>query len=170
MASALSEAYLEETQRELQILHDLWTKLRQAMDKAGSGEVISREEENEFLKIKSEGTKYHRILKGKLTDQKTRIKKLEFNYDRMVEMFRSSISISHIRNLPEADQTKMRADWHRISIQLQFILGAYDFLRSGEVVIKKRQPRKPKAGKGEKGSGFGFGRILKILDDLGVFG
>jgi hypothetical protein len=147
MASALSEAYLEETQRELEIIYDLWMKLRQAIERAVSGEVISREEENEFLKIKSDGTKYHRILKGKLSDQKTKIKKLEFNYDRMVEIFRGTISIAHIRNLPDADQTKMRSDWHRIAIQLLFILGSYEFLQSGEVIIKKRQHRKSKGGK-----------------------
>lgn len=159
MASALSEPYLEETQKELQILYDLWVKLRQAMDRATSGEVISREEENEFLRIKSDGTKYHRILKGKLSDQKTKIKKLEFNYDRMVEMFRGTISVAHIRNLPEADQTKMRSDWHRIAIQLQFILGAYEFLQSGEVVIKKRQHRRARGSK--KDSSGMIGRIFK---------
>jgi hypothetical protein len=150
--AVLKPEYLEETAREIHLLLDLWQKVREALEKALATEPITKEDEQDFLRVKSDGTKYHRILKKKLTDQTTRIKRLDFAYDKMLEILRSSISIAHLRALPESDVKRMRTDWHRIYIQLCDIVGAYDFLRSDQVNLAKVAKR----------TGMGAGPLAKV--------
>jgi hypothetical protein len=168
----LKVEYVEETAQELRTMLDLWLKVKHYLQKAVSGEPITREDEGDFLRIKSDGTKYHRILKNKMTDQKTRIKKLDFNYDRMIDILRSSISIQHLRSLPEADMKRSMTEWHRIYVQLCNALGAYDFLRSDQVNLAKAAKRsgEPHGLIGKAKKALGDKRVLAGLAVLIVGG
>jgi hypothetical protein len=137
----LKTEYLQETVKELHLMVDLWQKVRDFLKIARSNEPITKEHEAEFLRVKSEGSKYHRILKRKLTDKETRIKKLDFPYDNMIEILRGSISIAHLRGLPEADQKKLQSDWHKTFIGLCTVAGAYEFLSSDQINLARAAKR-----------------------------
>jgi len=142
--AVLKREYLEETAQELRLLQELWEKVRSALEAALTTKAISKEDENDFLRVKSDGTKYHRILKKKLTDQQTRIKKLDFAYDRMLEILRASISIAHLRSLPETDVKRTLNEWHKINVQLNNIIGAYEFLQSDQINLSRVAKRSDK--------------------------
>lgn len=148
--AVLKAEYLQETSREIRTLLELWEKVHEALEKAQGTEPITKEEEQDFLRVKSDGTKYHRILKKKLTDQATRIKRLDFAYDKMLEILRSSISIAHLRALPPSDVKKMRSDWHKINVQLHYVKGAYEFLASDQVNLSRVAKRTRAATRGER--------------------
>lgn len=153
--AGLKPEYIEETSKEISILLELWMKVRDFLKIANSGDPITKEDESTFLKVKSDGTKYHRILKKKLTDQTTRIKNLDFDYDRMIEILRGSISILHLRGLPEADMKKTSTEWHRVYIGLCHVAGAYDFLQSDQIKIS-RGTKRPDKKKGPLGKVLGI--------------
>lgn len=142
--AVLKREYLEETAQELRLLQEIWEKVRSALQAALTSKAISKEDENDFLRVKSDGTKYHRILKRKLTDQQTRIKKLDFAYDRMLEILRASISIAHLRSLPESDVKRTLNEWHKINIQMNNIIGAYEFLQSDQINLSRVAKRSGK--------------------------
>lgn len=139
--AVLKPEYVEETTRELHTLLELWLKMREFLKIAMRHEPISKEHESDFLKVKSEGTKFHRILKKRLTDAETRIKKLDFAYDKMIEILRGSISIAHLRALPEADLKKIRSEWHGVYVGLCNVAGAYEFLGSDQINLRRAAKR-----------------------------
>ncbi len=155
----LKQEYVEKTSRELETLLELWLKVREFLGIAMRNDPISKEQEADFLKVKSDGTKYHRILKKKLTDAETRIKRLDFPYDQMIEILRGSISIVHLRALPEADLKKIRTEWHRIQVGLCSVVGAYEFLGSDQINLRRAAKR--------AGGGGLFGKIAGVFKRRG---
>lgn len=159
----LKAEFVKETADEVRMLIELWIKVRTYLNRGASSEPITKEDEQDFLRVKSDGTKYHRILKQKLTDQATRIKRLDFAYDKMIDILRSSISISHVRSLPEADLKRTLTEWHKIYVQLNNVLGAYEFLSSDQINLSKAAKR--------AGDPHGFvGKLRALLSDKRVLG
>jgi hypothetical protein len=166
--AAIKAEYLDETKNELHILMELWVKVRDALQKALGTDPVTKEDEQEFLRVKSDGTKYQRVLKNKLTDAQTRIKKLDFNYEKMLDILRGSISIAHLRSLPESDVHRTLSDWHKISVQLNHVMGAYDFLSSEHAILARVSRGGKRGGKFSLSALKESGKLKWILIVLAV--
>lgn len=103
----------------------LWLRTRQFFAKANTEEPITREDEQQFLEMKSEITKYQRTVTPKMPA------KVGFGGERMTELLRQSISISHLRGLPKSDRTALLSTWHLVFILLTRAVGALKFIAEG---------------------------------------
>ena len=103
----------------------LWLRTRQFFAKANAEEPITREDEQQFLEMKSEITKYQRTVTPKMPAN------VSFGGDRMTELLRQSISISHLRGLPKPDRMALLSTWHTVFILLTRAVGALKFIAEG---------------------------------------
>ncbi|MGI8908748.1 MAG: hypothetical protein ACR2IE_19930 [Candidatus Sumerlaeaceae bacterium] len=118
----------------------LWLRAKGFLAKATTEEPITRDEEQVFLETKSEISKVQRSIAQKLPAD------VSFGADRMQEILRQSISISHLRNLPKADKQSLASNWHYVFINLSRAMGALQFLAEGYTP----PPRQQKQGSGIK--------------------
>ena len=165
-------ALLVDTREDLKHLYDLWLKFRKYYLKAFITEPISREEEHDFLEIKSEIAKYHRVLSEEVHEN------LYFAGDKIIELLRKSISVAHLRALPLVDKNLHYKMWHYIFIHLGRTLGAYQFFTEGYLPPKRTSKRDELVTisklKGMAGSEGGIkkrkmaagGQILKVVVSL----
>lgn len=123
--TATKPVKVEETLKDLKRLHELWINFRRYFLKAFSTEPISREEEHEFLEIKSEIARYQRVVSEEVGED------LYFAGDKIIELLRKSISIAHLRSLPLVDKQLNYKLWHYIFIYLGRTVGAYEFFTTG---------------------------------------
>ena len=170
---------VEDTLEDLKHLYDCWIRFRKYFLKAFSNDAIGREEEQKFLEIKSHIAKYHRVLSEEVDEN------LYFAGDKIIELLRKCISVSHLRSLPLVDKNLYYKTWHYIFIYLGRTVGAYQFFREGFVPTKRLSKKesgmtisKVKAmagsqgeGKGKKGSkamGIVAGIIVVIIIAVAV--
>jgi hypothetical protein len=117
-------------------LMGLWLHTRQYFAKASSEEPITREDEQQFLEMKSQVTKAQRTVAPRIPAD------AGFGADKMIDLLRQSISISHLRGLPRPDRTAIMAQWHSVFIYLCRSVGALKFIAEGW------QPRVKQKGAG----------------------
>ncbi|MCD6386666.1 hypothetical protein J7M23_12945 [Candidatus Sumerlaeota bacterium] len=135
MTAARKIAQIEETRNDLKQFYELWLRFRKYYLKAFTTEPITREEEQEFLEIKSEIAKYQRVLSEEVHES------LYFAGDKAIELLRKSISVAHLRTLPLVDKQLYYKLWHYIFIYLGRTLGAYQLFSEGFVPPKRSTTR-----------------------------
>ncbi len=131
-----AEANLAEAQNLLQ----LWVRLKAFLSKAESTDPISREEEQAFLEAKSEISRSQRTIMAKLPLG------VSIAPERLQEIMRQSISISHVRVLPKTDRTTLMANWHHVFIYVSQAVGGFQLVAEGY----SPPPREVKRGTGLK--------------------
>ena len=97
----------------------LWTKFRKYFLRSFTQDPIAREEEEDFLEVKSNIARYQRVINTKLEDS------LYYGADKIKALLRQSISIDHLRALPLMDKQALYRDWHSTWIYLTRTLGAF---------------------------------------------
>jgi hypothetical protein len=110
---------------EAENLLGLWLRTRQFFAKANTEDPITREEEQQFLEMKSEVTKVQRTVAPKIPAD------AGFGSEKMIELLRQSISIGHLRGLPRADRMGIMAQWHSVFIYMCRAVGALKFIAEG---------------------------------------
>lgn len=131
-----AEANLAEAQQLLQ----LWVRLKAFFVKADGTDPISREEEQAFLDTKSEISRSQRTISTKLPLG------LSIAPERLQEILRQSISISHVRVMPKSDRAVLLANWHYVFIYLSQAVGGFQLVAEGY----DPPPRAAKKGTGLK--------------------
>ncbi len=106
-------------------LMELWMLTRQYFQKANTEDPITREDEQQFLEMKSDITKYQRTVTPKMPPG------VSYGAERMTDLLRQSISISHLRGLPKPDRVALIITWHSVFIQLTRAVGALKFISEG---------------------------------------
>ena len=110
-------------------LLQLWVSFRKYFQRSFTSEPISRQEEQDFLELKSTLAKGHRALAQRSNEL--------FNYggDKILEILRQSISVGHLRALPVGDKRTLYTNWHTVFVYLSRTVGAYRFLAEGFVPL-----------------------------------
>ncbi len=134
-----------------QTLLGQWLRYRQFFLKGISDEEIDQQEEADFIETTSAIAQNIRKL-GQRIDEK----KFPFRRDQISAQLKGAISISHFRNLPEADQKGFYKELHISVIYLSRTVGALKFLNEGYVPPSLAKGKKGK--KGKKG-----GKIVPII-------
>lgn len=117
----------------------MWMQLKRFFIKANSNEPLTKDDERQFLEIKSETAKLQRTLSEKLKDQ------IKYGAEQIQNLLRQTISVAHMRNLPVTDRRNLFKDWHIVYIQLTRLVGGLEFAQqSGHI------PRGAKKGGGEQ--------------------
>ncbi|PKO18678.1 hypothetical protein CVU37_04640 [candidate division BRC1 bacterium HGW-BRC1-1] len=106
-------------------LMELWMLTRQYFQKANTEDPITREDEQQFLEMKSDITKYQRTVTPKMPEG------VSYGAERMTDLLRQSISISHLRGLPKPDRVALIITWHSVFIQLTRAVGSLKFISEG---------------------------------------
>jgi len=113
----LSEArQLLESWQEIQLLSNKATK---------SDSPISPADEQRFLDLKSGVSKLQRALAAQAP------KELVFNEKQVAELLKNSVSLQHLRGLPEKDRGSIATQSHDLYVQLLRMVGGLDFVAQG---------------------------------------
>ena len=165
MAGSKTEQANEEALRESQQLLNLWLQTKNYLAKAFTDTPVGPAEEKAFLEIKSSVSQYTRLVSQKLPPD------VKIGGERMQELMRQAISISHLRGLPKADKQVLVANWHAAFINLARAVGCLQFISEGYQVTPKGQKGaagvKPGATAKKKPSADWGGRI-KIIVALAI--
>lgn len=138
---------------EAQALMQLWLKTKTFFAKANTEDPISREEEQVFLENKSDITKYVRVLSPKLPAE------VQIGGEKIQDLMRQSISITHLRSLPRADKQALMSTWHQIFVSLSRSTGALQFIAEGY--------SPPERHKGAKSGGANISDLKKAASKKG---
>lgn len=129
---------VEEALQLSQQMLQMWIQLKRFFIKANATEPLTKDDERQFLEIKSETAKFQRGLSEKLKDN------FAYGAEQIQNLLRQTISVSHMRNLPVNDRRSLFKEWHIIYIQLTRLVGGLEFAQqTGHV------PSKTKRGGGE---------------------
>lgn len=138
MAPSKTDLANEQALQEGQQLLNLWLQAKNSLAKAFTDAPVSQEEERQFLEVKSSVSQYTRLVSQKLPPD------VKIGGERMQELLRQAISISHLRGLPKSDKQTLVANWHASFIQLTRAVGCLQFITEGY------QPQ-PKGAPGSRG-------------------
>ena len=111
---------------DLRKLSNLWFSFRIFLMMSFTNESIGQEKEHEFLDIKSQTSKYLRVLA-----QRIETRQFKYEPDKMTTLLRQAISVVHLRGLPMADRKNLVVLWHEVSIRLNQVMGAFVFISDG---------------------------------------
>ena len=119
---------------DLTSLHTLWLRMKQFLLLSFTNNSISSDIEYKFLEVKSNTTKYLRVIAEKIDPH-------QFKYEptQMSNLLRQAISISHLRGLPLADRKNLLILWHEVLIHLSQVLGAFLLIKEGYQPKKKER-------------------------------
>ncbi len=133
----------------------LWVSFRKYFQRSFTSEPISRQEEQDFLELKSTLAKNHRALAQRSNGL------FYHGGDKILEILRQSISVGHLRALPIGDKRTLYTNWHTVFVYLSRTVGAYRFLAEGFVPLLREKKggivsiAKIKAMAGTRGDGLG---------------
>lgn len=116
-----------------------WIRYRQYYFKAVSEEPISPQEDVEFRETTSALAQNVRRLAQKIDE-----KRFPTRTNEISAQLKNIISITHMRNMPEADRRTFYKEWHTSMVYLSRTVGAFKFMSEGYV------PPPPKAPPGSK--------------------
>ncbi|KPK71719.1 MAG: hypothetical protein AMJ84_05750 [Acidithiobacillales bacterium SM23_46] len=119
--------------QEARTLLNHWTRIREYLLMAFQSDPIAREQEQSFLELKSQTARSQRVVAGKMPED------LQFGSDKITDLLRQSISISHLRGLPKADKTNLVGAWHLASVMLHRAVGALEYLKESQEVVRRKQ-------------------------------
>lgn len=116
----------------------MWMQMKRFYIKANSNEPLTKDDERQFLEIKSETAKLQRSLSEKMKDA------ISYGAEQIQNLLRQTISVAHMRNLPVNDRRTLFKDWHVVYVQLTRLVGGLEFAQqTGHI------PRGAKKGGGE---------------------
>ena len=136
-------------------LLQLWVSFRKYFQRSFTSEPISRQEEQDFLELKSTLAKSYRALAQRSNEL------FYYGGDKILEILRQSISVGHLRALPIGDKRTLYTNWHTVFVYLSRTVGAYRFLAEGFVPLLREKKdgvvsvAKIKAMAGTRGDGLG---------------
>ncbi len=143
---ALSPTEVEVLYGESKKLLELWMRTKLAFLKAFGGGEISKEQENDYLQLKSEISRMYRAMGERLP------KGLHFDGDKMMEMLKNAMTMEHLKRQPPSERRTFYGTWHRVYIKLTRTLGALEVMGEGYYPHMHRKLLEVKggAGKGKK--------------------
>jgi hypothetical protein len=119
---------------DLKKLSDLWIGFHNFLMMSFTSESITQEKEHEFLEIKSQTSKYLRVLAQRIDSRQ-----FKYEPDKTTTLLRQAISVVHLRGLPMADRKNLVVLWHEVSIHASQVLGAFGFISEGYQPKKKER-------------------------------
>ncbi len=114
-------------------LLQLWVSFRKYFQRSFTSEPISRQEEQDFLELKSTLAKNHRALAQRSNEL------FYYGGEKILEILRQSISVGHLRALPMGDKRALYTNWHTVFVYLSRTVGAYRFLAEGFVPLVREK-------------------------------
>lgn len=114
-------------------LLQLWVSFRKYFQRSFTSEPISRQEEQDFLELKSTLAKSYRALAQRSNEL------FYYGGDKILEILRQSISVGHLRALPIGDKRMLYTNWHTVFVYLSRTVGAYRFLAEGFVPLLREK-------------------------------
>ena len=154
---AANELALQESQQLLQ----LWLQTKGFLAKAFTEVQVTQEEERGFLQTKSAVSQLTRTVSQKLPPD------VKIGGEKMQELLRQAISISHLRGLPKADKQLIISNWHGAFIALARAVGCLQFINQGYVPpVKEARStglKDLRGNKKKKATGGGKKLIFRII-------
>lgn len=164
MASSKVEMANEQALQESQQLLQLWLQTKGFLARAFTETPVSQEEERAFLETKSAVSQYTRTVSQKLPSD------VKIGGEKMQDLLRQAISISHLRGLPKADKQTIISNWHAAFISLARAVGCLQLISQGYVPTVKEAKsgtgiRDLKGGGATKKKAAGSGKkwVMRII-------
>jgi len=163
MKKAEVQALLQEATQ----LLEMWQSFKAFLDKALlTKDEITREDESQFLELKSAINRLSRTVAQKLPSD------LQFGVDKMADMQKNAISVAHFRQVPAVEVPAFRQQWHSIWVLLTRAAGGIRYLaEGGRPSSKKTIQNSPSKSRGKKSKKKKpIGKIIGVLLVVGAIG
>jgi len=99
-----------------------WLEFRKFLRLAISDQPITREHDQAFLEIKSAVSRNFSQLRSRLP------RELTGSPERMQDLMKGALSVTHVRNMPSADRRNLYAFWHSFYVELCRTVGALKYM------------------------------------------
>jgi len=116
-----------------------WLEFRKFLRLAISDQPITREHDQAFLEIKSAVSRNFSQLRSRLP------RDLTGSPERMQDLMKGALSVTHVRNMPSADRRNLYTLWHAFYIELCRTVGALKYM-ADEKYYPKFEEKIVKAG------------------------
>lgn len=116
-----------------------WVEFRNFLRLALSSQPITREHDQAFLEIKSAISRNFSQIRNRLPRQ------LTGSPERMQDLMKSALSVTHVRNMPATDRRQLYAMWHAFYIELCRTQGALKYMQD-EKHYPKFEEKSTKSG------------------------
>lgn len=113
---------VEETRPLVDLLLQRWLKFREFLQFAMSDKTISRNHDHLFLEVKSGISKAFSQVRNRLP------RGLMGDTERMQDVMKQALSVTHVRNLPSPDKDQLYRFWHGYYIDLCRMSGTLKFM------------------------------------------
>lgn len=137
---ALNPKEVEELHHSLKNLLEIWMHIKLAIQKSFGKGPITKEQEQAFLKLKSDLSRLYRIVNDRIP------KDLQFDGDEMIDMMKNATTMEHIHALPLTEKRNVFSQWHKIYILLSRSYGAFEVINEGYYPRLHRELLKFKGG------------------------
>lgn len=126
-------------------LLEIWMRIKLAIQRSFGKEPISAEQEQAFLKLKSDLSRLYRKVGDKLPPE------LGFEGDEMIEMMKNATTMANVQQLPLTEKRNIFSKWHRIYVLMTRAFGAMEVMNEGYHPRLHRNLLKTKKGKKARG-------------------
>jgi len=162
MTPGIKKKEIEDIFENLQHLLEYWVKFKKYLFKSFTQEPISANDETDFLEIKSVIAKYMRTLSEKIKEG------YYFGSDKIQNLTRQCISISHLRTLPLTDRKGLLVDWHTVYVIITRVAGAFQFMKEGYIPKERARVASSVASVKAGASGKGIKKEKKKISSKDV--
>lgn len=121
----IKKTTIQSTLSDTENLLEYWKRFRVCFRKTFDTDAVSKKDEQLFLEVKSGVAKFQRLVNQKID------RSMKTLTDQIQSLLRQSISISHLRAIPESDQKKLFVIIHEVYVNILTLVGAYRFMLEG---------------------------------------
>jgi hypothetical protein len=144
---ALQAKEISDLYGSLKTLLEIWMRIKLAIQRAFTGEAPTADQEQAFLKLKSELSRLYRTVGEKLPPD------LKFEGEAMIEMMKNATSMKNLQAVPVAEKRNMFSKWHRFYVLMTRSFGAMEVMNEGYHPRLHRERLKTKDNKSSKSKG-----------------
>ncbi|GEM_PF-2768732 len=130
---------VEESRPLAETLLKNWLEFRKFLRLAISEQPITRQHDQAFLEVKSNVSRAYSQLRNRLPAQ------LTGSPEKMQDLMKAALSVTHVRNMPSPDRRNLYAFWHAFYVELCRIAGALKYM-DDEKLYPKFEEKNLKAG------------------------
>lgn len=142
---ALQSKEIAELYDSMKTLLGIWMRIKLAIQRSFGKDPVSTEQEQAFLKLKSDLSRLYRRVGEKLPPE------LGFEGDEMIEMMKNATTMANLQQLPLTEKRNIFSKWHRIYVLMTRGFGAMEVMNEGYHPRLHRDLLKTKKGKKAKG-------------------
>lgn len=119
---------------ELRLFLEMWKSFHDVLDAALLKDDVSREEETQFLDVKTQIAKQQAVLSGKGVFGQGKLG------EQIIGIVSQIVSLRDAKEISPTQIKRIKGEWHNVYLTLNSLLGHYEQFFEGKRVTGKKRP------------------------------